>query len=553
MARFKFDGLRIIIDGLLPRAELLVGATEVEVGVRAVGCARCCQRLLQQRDGVYGLTLIDQVGTQIVVGIAEGGVKFDGGTAARHRIFVEVQDRIDPAEEGMGFGGRIEPNGLAVGAQGPGKVAFTLEPIALVKKLDSLLPGFQLVVGQIRREGNHDAEGCHRVKNVSSRHNEVWVMEKQDNIGSVRHTWGKVAAGLPTLLVVMLVLSGCSLLFGGGAEEAPVGEEQIDRSIVPTFTPTPELPPTPEPAAEAPTEELVQVPVTDSEEAAAPEAPAEGEAAPAAEEPAEEPIEEPVEEPTATPEPPTPTPGPKLTVNIPAANVRNGPGTNYGLAGAVEQGQSFDIVGKNPEGTWWQFCCVNGQEVWIFGELVTADNAGSVAVAQNIPAPPEPVAAAPAPVEQAPAPEPPAEEPPPAPAAANAGACGGDDGCKFRISGGPVKMQNSGFELKIQAAFIHSGVDGGQMQGDYRIGIEKDGQLITTFGDTRSIALTSNDGPAGRYNYEAKVGVDQIPGGNLAGTYFFWVLDGNRERDSEVFRMDLGGNEGEVYIEFDQG
>lgn len=378
-------------------------------------------------------------------------------------------------------------------------------------------------------------------------------MDNLGNVESVRRVLRRAVTVLPALLVITLVMSGCSLLFGGGPEEEPVAEEQVDRSVVPTFTPTPDMPPTPVPATEEADASLVQVPVTDDSGEGAPEAPVaeegEGEAAPV--------VDEPVEEPTPTPAPPTPTPSPKLTVNIQAANVRNGPGTNYGIAGAVDQGQSFDIVGKNPEGTWWQFCCVNGQQVWIFGELVTTENAETVAVAENIPAPPEPVAVAPAP--EQPAPEqpaeeqPPAEEPQPAPQAANAGACGGDDGCKFRIRTGPVKMQNSGFELKIQAAFIHSGVDGGQMQGDYRIGIEKDGQLIATFGDTRSIALTSNDGPAGKYNYEAKVNVDQLPGGSLAGNYFFWVLDGNRERDSEVFRLDLGGNEGEIYVEFDQG
>jgi uncharacterized protein YraI len=250
-------------------------------------------------------------------------------------------------------------------------------------------------------------------------------------------------------------------------------------------------------------------------------------------------------------------------VSAAAANARSGPGTDYGLVGAVNQGQSFDIIGRNPEGTWWQFCCVNGQNAWIFGELVTVENAANVPVAQNIPAAPvaaAPPAQAPAQSEQPAQPEQPAEQPtntpepaPPASGAVNAGNCGGDDGCKFRVSGGPSFAPNGGGEMKLQLFFKHSGVDGGQPQGDYRLAVERDGQLIVPFADARSIPLSSNQGPMGRYNYEAKVSASSLPGGTLEGTYYFWVLDGNRERDSEVFRMEVPPGQGEIWIEFDQG
>jgi hypothetical protein len=251
----------------------------------------------------------------------------------------------------------------------------------------------------------------------------------------------------------------------------------------------------------------------------------------------------------------SPTPIPKVVVIAAAANARGGPGTEYGLVGAATQGQAFDAIGKNADGTWWKFCCVNGQEAWIFGELVNVENSELVPVAQDIPA--APVAAAP-PV-ATPAPAAPAEQPantpaPPPPAGAvNAGPCGGDDGCKFRISGGPSFADNGGGEMKLLLFFKHSGVDGGQPQGDYRLGIERDGQLITAFGDAKSIALSSSQGPFGRYNYEAKVGAGNLPGGTLEGNYSFWVLDGNRERDSDVFTMYVPPGQGEIWIEFDQG
>jgi hypothetical protein len=77
--------------------------------------------------------------------------------------------------------------------------------------------------------------------------------------------------------------------------------------------------------------------------------------------------------------------------------------------------------------------------------------------------------------------------------------------------------------------------------------------LIAIFADTRSIAHSRNEGMQGPYNFEAKIGANDLPGGRLEGNYFFWVLDGNRERDSEVFSMYIPPTQGEVWIEFDQG
>lgn len=105
--------------------------------------------------------------------------------------------------------------------------------------------------------------------------------------------------------------------------------------------------------------------------------------------------------PTPTPETPTDTPIPapqpaKAVITNPQANLRTGPGTNYGLAGTVDRGAEFEIVGKNPAGDWWQLCCVNGQRVWIADFLVdTSGPVDAVAVAGDIPAPPPTVPPAP--------------------------------------------------------------------------------------------------------------------------------------------------------------
>ena len=62
----------------------------------------------------------------------------------------------------------------------------------------------------------------------------------------------------------------------------------------------------------------------------------------------------------------------------------------------MQQGQSFEITGKNQAGTWWQFS-FNGQPAWISGEMVSANAAAqNVQVVESIPtAPVQPTAAPP--------------------------------------------------------------------------------------------------------------------------------------------------------------
>jgi len=316
----------------------------------------------------------------------------------------------------------------------------------------------------------------------------------------------------------MLFLGGCNLLPGAKSDVTPTSEP---RAVVPTWTPTPiplvtdtPVPPvdTPVPAPAQPT-----------------------------------PIPAPVE-PTPVPTD-TPVPTARLTITNQVANVRSGPGTNYPVIGSVNQGMQFDVIGKNPAGDWFLFCCVNGEMGWMFNQLATVENAQLVAVASNIPAPPS--APAPAPVQPTNTPVPAA--PPPPPAAEDPCASIGGDGCKFRVTGGPSFAGNGGGELKLQLFFMHSGVDGGQPQGSYFIALEKDGQRVPVSDSVRSVALSANQNQFGRYNYEYKVPLGQLPGNNVAGNYRGWVLDGNGERDSRDFSFNVPDGQGEVWIQFDQG
>jgi uncharacterized protein YraI len=117
----------------------------------------------------------------------------------------------------------------------------------------------------------------------------------------------------------------------------------------------------------------------------------------------------------------------RLTVAAAVVNVRSGPDTTFESIGSAAQGESFDLLARSADGGWWQVCCVNGQEGWIYGELATTENGDSVALAAAIPTPVQPTSAPVAAVPTAvPAEAPVAEAPPAAlpavdPAASSAG------------------------------------------------------------------------------------------------------------------------------------
>ncbi len=328
--------------------------------------------------------------------------------------------------------------------------------------------------------------------------------------------------------LAVALLSGCGFFGGGSPDPTPTFEP---RALVPTFTPTV--------AGAAAAEEI---------QAATPVPVQAQESAPPAETP--QPVEEAQAEPT--PEPPTATPEPakaKLYVNIDIVNVRQGPGVTYGLVGTAEKDTELELIGKNEQGDWWQICCVNGEPGWIFGELARVENAEGVAVAQNIPEPPPPPTQAPAPT-QAPPEE---QAPPPQPQGdPDAGPCGGDDGCKFRIVGGPTTGGNGGLELKLQLAFVHGG-RGDEAQGSYFVVLKKDGVKLPVPDSVRSVAGAKSPGPLGEFNYEYSLGTGDLPGNTVAGAYTIWVLDGNGERDSDVFHFNIDNPQnGLVWIKFDQ-
>lgn len=254
--------------------------------------------------------------------------------------------------------------------------------------------------------------------------------------------------------------------------------------------------------------------------------------------PTDTPIPSPV--PTDTPPPPTPTAQPYLTVSNSSANLRSGPSTSYDKVGVVQGGDEFVILGRNEAGDWWQIQ-VNGQSAWIYGSLVNVSQGEDVPIAANIPPPP-------------PSPTPPPPPPPtntPVPAAPDPCANIGGDGCKFKLRGGPAFAPNGGTELKLTLAFVHGGRND-EAQGSYFVWLEKDGVKLPVSDSIRSWTGSKRQGANGEYNYEYKLGLDQLPGNSVAGNYTIWVLDGNGERDSQTFTFSVPEGQGEVWIKFDQ-
>jgi hypothetical protein len=64
--------------------------------------------------------------------------------------------------------------------------------------------------------------------------------------------------------------------------------------------------------------------------------------------------------------------------------------------GALQEGQTCQLIGKNMAATWWQMQCAGGLQGWVFGELVTSTgNTNDIPVVNVPPPPPTPTPAPP--------------------------------------------------------------------------------------------------------------------------------------------------------------
>lgn len=96
----------------------------------------------------------------------------------------------------------------------------------------------------------------------------------------------------------------------------------------------------------------------------------------------------PVIQPTVAPVEVAPAVPAPVTANVLlGANLRSGPGTEFGIVGAAQQGETVTLVGRNADATWFQ----TEAGAWLFAQLL--DNAPeSLPVVETPPAPAVPAA-----------------------------------------------------------------------------------------------------------------------------------------------------------------
>ena len=70
----------------------------------------------------------------------------------------------------------------------------------------------------------------------------------------------------------------------------------------------------------------------------------------------------------------TPTATAFVLVEGGLVSIRTGPGVEFPTVGQLGPSVPVAIVGQNPQGTWYQLCCVNGQPVWIAANNVLIGN-----------------------------------------------------------------------------------------------------------------------------------------------------------------------------------
>jgi hypothetical protein len=301
---------------------------------------------------------------------------------------------------------------------------------------------------------------------------------------------------LIALALMLAALAGCAFAPGGGRGGSTVTPGPI-KTLRPTFTPTPVKP---------------KATVTPGGAAAQAPAPA-GQAQPAT----VAPTAAPTLEPSPTPVPPSPTPEKAgMTISSPGAtNVRSGPGTTFTKIGEVQQGQSFEITGKNQVGTWWQFS-FNGQPAWISGEMVSANAAAQNVQVIALAAPPTavPQPAAPRPVQPAPAPVQPTAAPPPPPAAI--------------FSQGGAEFRNAdGTNFNVVTFWGRLGPTGGNaISGGYKMKITSP----SGGGETAFVSEWQNADPGlpSQFRYNAKFEAPRTTGG-----YRAVVVDGGGKEVSD--------------------
>jgi hypothetical protein len=199
----------------------------------------------------------------------------------------------------------------------------------------------------------------------------------------------------------------------------------------------------------------------------------------------------------------------------------------------VERGAEYDIVGVNPERTWWQICCIDGAEAWIIGEYVdTLGAVDSVSVVGGTPeaTETEPVAAAP---EQPAAPVTPTVTPQPA--------------VNFTL-----QTQEQFPETSHVRIFLYVYSDQSALEG-YSLRVTKDGESLPvdglSFGGQPAFTWPFADARQRFQNFKV-----EFPDVEAAGQWVLQLVDAN---DTPVgppatFTLSKDDPQQELYVRYEQ-
>jgi uncharacterized protein YraI len=330
---------------------------------------------------------------------------------------------------------------------------------------------------------------------------------------------------LASAVLLALIVAAC-----GPSAEVPIPT----RAPAPTFTPTTEVVTAPvDPVLAATAQAIATAAAGQNQPAANPAQPT-----PLPEQPTDVP---------QVADTPADTPTPEQAAQVVTTtnmNVRSGPSTNHAIIGSANQGQTFTVKGKNNAGDWWQID-YNGQDGWVFGSLVQAQNTQAVAIAVNIPtAPPPPPTPIPQPT-AVPQPQPAAPQPEPQQPAPEQPA--------------PAPSQNYEFNRALlQKCDPNAGVT--YVEGTtYRGGQPVSGyNVVFSYAPDGPVVAKMLSGPHEGYPgwktgfYSHIIGFD----GPREGDWYFWIVDGSDKRISAIAHVHTHGSTGDdkcqqAVIDFD--
>ncbi len=140
LARQGITGLNVegfleTTHGLAVHFFTQISAAQVVVRKMSRFVAAGLNGLLQPRNGLVKLAQFDQVGADVVIGIAKIGIEFNGAFAFGNGIEQFALKMIGPAEKCVGFGGRMKVQGRLVEFDSAIVVAFHLRLIGVLQHL----------------------------------------------------------------------------------------------------------------------------------------------------------------------------------------------------------------------------------------------------------------------------------------------------------------------------------------------------------------------------------------------------------------------------------